>query len=89
MNATRALRIGAIVAGMLAVLWIRFSSGVFPENEVSPVLHWGLLPIAFLLGLTAVALEVNASASVTRRDTLFGISAALIAFCVLRLLAVF
>lgn len=81
----RSLRIAAVALGGFGLLWLRFSAEVWPENEVSRVVHWGLLPIAFLLGFGAWALETSGSGSVTRRDALWGLSAGITLWALLRI----
>jgi hypothetical protein len=80
MDFTRVLRIAGTLAAAWAVLLVRFSSGVVPSTETDAFIHWALLPIALLLALANWAAEVNGSGSVARRDTLWGLSAALASF---------
>jgi hypothetical protein len=79
-------RVAAVGFAAFGVLWLRFSAGIWPENEVSGVVHWGLLPIAFLLGFGAWALEMSRTGSLARRDTLWGVAGALSCWALLRLL---
>jgi hypothetical protein len=83
MEFPRILRIGGTLAAAWTVLYLRFTAGIFPPTEVDPVVHWALLPIALLVGVANAAMEVNESASVPRRDTLWGLSAALASFGIL------
>lgn len=82
MNLARACRIVGAFTAVWAVLYVRFSSGVFPATEVDPFVHWALLPIALLIGAANGAFEVSGSASVPRRDTLWGLSTALASFAI-------
>ncbi len=88
MDFARILRIGGTLAAAWSVLYVRFTAGIFPPTEVDPVVHWALLPIALLLGVANWAMEVNESASVPRRDTLWGLSGALASFGILHLVKV-
>lgn len=83
MDPARALRIAGVFATAWTVLYLRFSAGLFTPTEVDPMVHWALLPIALLIGVATAAMEVNRSASVPRRDTMFGLSSALASFAVL------
>ena len=85
MDFPRILRIGGTLTAAWAVLYVRFTAGVFPPTEVDPVVHWALLPIALLVGVANAAMEVNESASVPRRDALWGLSGALASFGILHL----
>jgi len=83
MTPNRIARIGATFATAWAVLYFRFTAGIFPTTEIDPLVHWALLPIALLVAVANWAMEVNASASVPRRDGLWGLSAALASFGIL------
>jgi hypothetical protein len=83
MDSPRVLRIVGTFAAAWAVLFVRFSSGVFQSTEADPVVHWALLPIALLLVLANAASEANRSGSVPRRDAIWGLSAALASFAVM------
>ena len=83
MDSARVLRMVGTFAAAWAVLFVRFSSGVFPSTEADPVVHWALLPIALLLVLANAAAEANRSGSVPRRDAIWGLAAALASFAVL------
>jgi hypothetical protein len=85
MDVTRVLRIGGTLAAAWALLFLRFSAGVFPKTEVDPMIHWALLPIAVILGLANAAMEVNGSGSVRRRDAIWGLATALASFGILHL----
>jgi hypothetical protein len=81
----RALRIAALFTGASALLWFRFASGTFRETEVDRVIAWAFLPIALLFGLGAGAMEVSGSGAVSRRDSFWALSGALLGFSILRL----
>jgi len=83
MDLTRALRIGGTLAAAWALLYLRFSAGLFPPTEADPMVHWALLPIALLLGLANAAMEVNGAGSVARRDAIWGLAIALASFGIL------
>ncbi len=83
MNATRVLHILGSLAAAWALLFVRFSAGVFPPTEVDPFVHYALLPIALLLAVANGAAEANGLGSALRRDSLWGLSAALASFAVL------
>jgi hypothetical protein len=83
MDLTRALRIGGTLAAVWALLYLRFSAGLFPATEADPMVHWALLPIALLLGLANGAMEANRSGSVPRRDAIWGLAIALASFAIL------
>jgi hypothetical protein len=84
----RATRIGGVFLAALGFLFLRFSSGFWEENEVTDVIHWGLLPIALLLGAGAWGLEASDSGSLARRDTLWGLSSAVATFAILRIVGI-
>ncbi|MBI2963706.1 MAG: hypothetical protein HYY35_08120 [Deltaproteobacteria bacterium] len=83
MDARRAARIAGVFLAAWLVLYVRFSAGVFTPTEVDPFVHWALLPIALLIGAANAAMEVNRSASVPRRDSLWGLSSGLASFAIL------
>jgi hypothetical protein len=85
MEPTRGLRVAGIAALVFGVLYLRFAGGMFPDNEVSPMIHWGLLPMALLFALGGWAAEVNATMTTLRRDALFGLSSGLTVFSLLRI----
>ena len=85
MEPTRLLRIAGIAALLFVVLYLRFAAGIFPENEVSPMIHWGLLPMSLLFGLGGWAAEVNGTMTTLRRDSLFGLSSGLAVFALMRI----
>jgi hypothetical protein len=84
MDLTRTLRIGGTLAAAWALLYLRFSAGLFSETEADPIIHWALLPIALLLGLANGAMEANGSGTVLRRDAIWGLTIALASFAILR-----
>jgi hypothetical protein len=84
-SAVRAARIGATFAVAFGGLFLLLASGLSRETEVSWAIPFGLLPIAALLGLGAAGLELANAPPVARRDRIFGLSAALAAFAILRL----
>ena len=86
MEATRVLRIAGTLAAAWALLYLRFSAGLFPPTEVDPLVHWALLPIALLLGVANGAMEANGVGSVPRRDALWGLVGALASFGILHLI---
>jgi hypothetical protein len=88
MDSGRVMRIGATFAGAWALLYLRFAAGLFSGTEVDPMVHWALLPIALLIGAANAAMEVNGSASVPRRDALWGLCGALTSFAILRALKI-
>jgi hypothetical protein len=83
MDSMRIVRSGGVLAAAWALLYVRFSIGLFQETEVDPVVHWALLPIALLISVANWAAEVNGSSSVARRDALWGLAAALVSFGIL------
>jgi hypothetical protein len=82
MDAARIGRMSATFAAAWAVLYVRFSAGIFPSTEVDPYVHWALLPIALLIGAANAAAEINGSGSTSRRDGLWGLCAALVSFAI-------
>lgn len=88
MDPLRVLRILATFAVAWTVLYLRFKAGLVEGTEVDSVVHWALLPIAFLLGAANAGIEINKSAPVPRRDAVWGLSAALASFGFLRLLKI-
>jgi len=84
MDLTRELRIGGTLAAAWALLYLRFSAGLFPPTEADPLVHWALLPIALLLSLANGAMEANGTGSVPRRDAIWGLAIALASFAILR-----
>lgn len=85
MDSARLGRMGGVFAAAFLVLYFRFSAGVFPGTEVDQFVHYALLPIALLLGVANWAMAVNRTASPARIDGIWGLSAALVSFSVLRL----
>lgn len=83
MDVARVLRIAGTFAAAGALLYLRFSAGLFPSTEVDPMVHWALLPIALLLVLANAAMEANRAGSVPRRDAIWGLAAALASFGIL------
>jgi hypothetical protein len=83
MDASRAVRIAGSMIVAWGLLYLRFSSGIAPQTEVDPMVHWALLPIALLIAAANAAAEVNHSGSVPRRDLLWGLCGALVSFAVL------
>jgi hypothetical protein len=82
----RPVRIAATAAAAFGILVLRFSAGWWPENEATRVLHWGLLPIALLLGFAAWVFERSGASTPLRRDLLWGVAFAVLFFGGLRLL---
>ncbi len=80
----RAFRTAVIYAAAFAFLVFRFASGIVQETEADAFVHWALFPIGFLLGLGAVSLDMTDTGSVTRRDLLWGLAAALMTFAIVR-----
>ncbi len=80
----RAFRIAVIYAAAFAFLAFRFASGIVRETEADAFVHWALFPIGFLLGLGAASLDMSGTGSVTRRDMLWGLAAALMTFAIVR-----
>jgi hypothetical protein len=83
MDASRVGRIAASFAVVWILLYLRFTSELSPKTEVDPFVHWALLPIGLLIAVSNAVAEVNRSASVTRRDVLWGFCGALVSFAVL------
>ena len=83
MDASRVGRIAASFAVVWTLLYLRFTSGLSPQTEVDQFVHWALLPIALLIAVSNAVAEINRSASVTRRDVLWGLCGALVSFAVL------
>jgi hypothetical protein len=88
MDSLRLLRILGTFAVAWTVLYLRFKAGLVQGTEVDAMVHWALLPIALLLAAANAAIEMNRSASVPRRDAVWGLSAALASFGLLRLFKV-
>jgi hypothetical protein len=88
MDVTRLLRIGGTLAAAWALLYLRFSAGLFPTTKMDPMIHWALLAIALLLGLSNTAMEINRSASVRRLDVIWGLAIALASFGILHAIKV-
>ena len=80
----RGLRIAGIYAAVLVMLFLRFAAGLVRETEADAFVHWALLPIGFLLGLGAAALDLSDTGPLTRRDTLWGLAAGLVTFSIIR-----
>jgi len=81
----RVVRAGGVFLLVVAILWTRFSLGFWRENEATRVIHWGMFPIAVLLGVAAGALEASGSGSPARRDVVWGMAAGVFSFAALRL----
>lgn len=81
----RVLRMVGVYVLAFTVLWVAIASGLQPETEVTPSIPFGLLPIAFMLAFAAVGMEVSEATTESRRDALFGLSAAIASFAILRL----
>ncbi|MGH7822557.1 MAG: hypothetical protein ACREQ9_22580 [Candidatus Binatia bacterium] len=81
----RASRIAAIALGVFGILYLRFSAGLLEDNEVSRLVHWGMLPIALLFAFGAWALEMSDTGSVARRDALWALAGSVSGYAVLRI----
>jgi hypothetical protein len=84
-NLVRASRIIATFAVIFGVLYLRFASGIIRGTEVDRVVPWAFLVVSLLFGTGAWAMEVTGSGPLGRRDQLWGMTAALSSFAVLRL----
>jgi hypothetical protein len=81
----RALRMTATFAVIFGVLYLRFASGVIRGTEVDRVVPWAFLVVSLLFGTGAWAMEVTGAGPLGRRDQLWGMTAALSSFALLRL----
>jgi len=85
----RVARGSAVFVGAFAFLYLVLASGLSRQTEVSWAVPFGLLPIAFLLGLGGFGQELAGIGTPQKRDALFGGSAAIASFAVLRISGAF
>ena len=85
MDALRLVRIGGALVAVWGVLFLRFAAGIITPTEADAYVHWALLPIALLIAAANGGMEMNGTGSVPRRDVMWGLSAALASFAILRL----
>lgn len=85
----RALRGAGAFCGAFSFLYLVLASGLSRQTEASWAVPFGLLPIAFLLGVGAFGQELAKVGSPRRRDALFGVAAAIASFAVLRISGAF
>lgn len=85
----RVLRGGGVFVSAFAFLYLVLASGLSRQTEASWAVPFGLLPISFLLALGAFGQELGGIGSPQRRDALFGGSAALASFALLRIAGAF
>jgi hypothetical protein len=84
----RGTRIAAIFVAVFGILYVRFSSGIWRENEVSSVVHWGMFPIALLFAFAAAVLEASGASSEARRDALWALAGSVSGYALLHLVGV-
>ena len=85
MYSIRPLRIAGAFFAAFAILYLAIASPLAKQTEVSWAVPFGLLPIALLIGAAATIQELAGAGPEGRRDTSFGLSAALVSFAILRL----
>lgn len=81
----RGLRMAAIFAAVFGLLLLRFAAGLVRETEADRAVPWAFLTIAVLLGAGAWAMEMSGSGTSARRDSFWGLFAALLGFSILKL----
>ena len=85
MYSIRPLRIAGAFFVAFAILYLAIASPLAKQTEVSWAVPFGMFPIALLIGAGAAIQELAGVGSVGRRDSSFGLSAALVSFAILRL----
>jgi hypothetical protein len=85
MYSIRPLRIAGAFFVAFSILYLAIASPLAKQTEVSWAVPFGLLPIALLIGAGAAVQELAGAGSEGRRDSSFGLSAALVSFAILRL----
>lgn len=81
----RAVRMIAVFLAVFAVMVLRFTSGLVRGTEADRAAPWAFLTIATLIGVGAWAMEVSGSGTAGRRDSFWGLAAALLGFSILKL----